>query len=450
MLTRFLTWWHAIRASLWAMPVVAVLVGIALAIGTAQIRIANTSGHPAWYLFSGDAGDVSAFLANLTSAVITLAALVVSITMVVLTLAAQQLGPRLIASFMSDQKTQGVLALFVGTAAYLLILLRITSGSAEGVPNLALTFASILVGLSVITLPLFVHHLARSIVADNVIMRVGASLDAAISEMPLADGDASIDPVVEAIGDSDWPVRLSRGGYIRAIDIDRLVTVAEENNALIMLRHRPGQHVLPGSIGAWIRAAKPLSEKCQAAVAASVLLGEERTPVQDIEFWLRQLVEVGVRALSPGQNDPYTAVAVIDRVALSLKLMMDRAPPRTTWRDSEGTARLLLPVSTFEGLLDAAFDHIRQYGAAHPAVMIRLAEKLAQLWPSASEMQKPAIEKHLELVLEAGRQSFAAESDRADLERHLAAALDERAMTTADAPEPEPPLALAERLKIGS
>jgi len=431
------------------MPVAAVLGGIALAIGAAQIKIVSDADHPAWYLFSGDAGDVSAFLANLTSAVITLAALVVSITMVVLTLAAQQLGPRLIASFMSDRKTQAVLALFVGTAAYLLIVLRITSGSAEGVPNLALTLGSILVGLSVITLPLFVHHLARSIVADNVIMRVGADLDAAISELLPADGDDAADPALDAIRDSDMPVRLSQGGYIQAVDIDRLVAVAKENDALIVLKHRPGQHVLPGGVGAWVRAVKRVSEECQAAIAASVLLGKERTPVQDIEFWLRQLVEVGVRALSPGQNDPYTVIAAIDRIALSLKRMMDRAPARTTWRDDNGTARLRLPVSTFEGVLDAAFDQIRQYGAGHPAVVIRLAEKLAQLWPSASEAQKPAIEKHLVLVLEAGRRNFEAESDRADLERHLAAALDERAMAAADAPEPKPPSLLAQRLAIG-
>lgn len=447
MLTRFLTWWHAVRASLWALPVAAVLGAIVLAIATAQIRISDT-GHPAWYLFGGDAGDVTNFLANLTSAVMTLATLVVSITMVVLTLAAQQLGPRLIESFMSDRKTQAALALFVGTAAYLLILLRITSGSVEGVPNLALTLASIFVGLSVIALPVFVHHLARSIVADNVIKRVGAALDHAVGEVLRADESDGVDPNAYAIRESDMPVRMGEGGYIQAIDIGRLVGVATENDAVIILKCRAGQHVLPGSIGAFVRAAETPSEEMQAAVAKSVLFGQERTPVQDLEFWLRQLVEVGVRALSPGQNDPYTVIAAVDRIALSLKLMMDRAPARTTWRDDDGRARLLLPVSTFEGLLDAAFDQIRQYGAAHPAVIIRLAEKLAQLWQFANDEQRPPIEKHLDLVLDAGRRNFESSSDRADLERHVAAALDERTTAAREAPEPTPPRSLARRLDL--
>lgn len=447
MLTRFLTWWHLVRASLWALPVAAVLGAMVLAVGTAQIRISNTD-HPAWYLFSGDAGDVSAFLANLASAMMTLAALVISITMVVLTLAAQQLGPRLITSFMSDQKTQAALALFLGTAAYLLILLRITSGSVEGAPNIALTVASILVALSVIMLPLFVHHLARSIVADNVIKRVGEALDAAISETLPADGYDGVDPALYTIQDGDAAVRLQEGGYIQAVDIDRLVAIAAENDALIVLKYRAGQHVLPGSVGAWVRSSGAVSEEVQAAIASSLLFGQERTPVQDLEFWLRQLVEVGVRALSPGQNDPYTVIAVVDRIALSLRLMMDRAPARTTWRDEEGGARLLLPVSTFEGLLDAAFDQIRQYGAAHPAVVIRLAEKLAQLWQFANDEQRPAIEKHLDLVLDSGRRNFVSSSDRADLDRHVAAALDERTAAAAEAPEPKPPRSLAQRLDI--
>lgn len=447
MLTRFLTWWHAIRASLWALPVTAVLGATILAIGAAQIRISNT-GNPAWYLFSGDAGDVSNFLANLTSAVMTLATLVISITMVVLTLAAQQLGPRLIASFMSDQRTQMALALFVGTAAYLLILLRITSGQVEGVPNIALTLASILVGLNVIMLPVFVHHLARSIVADNVVQRVGAALDHAIRDSLPEHCNDGPDPELYQVQDGDEVVRLPNGGYVQVVDIDRLVEAAAENNALILLHYRAGQHVLPGSIGAWVRSTEPLSERLTRTICEAVLFGHERTPVQDLEFWMRQLVEVGVRALSPGQNDPYTAIAAIDRIAMSLRLMMDRAPARPVRRDDGGTARLVMPVSTFEGLLNAAFDQFRQYGAAHPAVVIRVAEKLAQLWRFANDEQRPAIEKHLALVLEAGRREIVAASDREDLERHVAAALDERSTPASDAAAPQPPAALAQRLQI--
>jgi uncharacterized membrane protein len=424
MLARLITFWHDVRASLWALPVAAVLLAVAVAIAASQFKIAE-SAHPAWYLFSGDAGDVSSFLANLTTAMVTLATLVVSITMVVLTLAAQQLGPRLIASFMSDRKTQVALALFVGTAAYLLILLRISSGSSEGASNLALTFASLLVGLNVLVLPVFVHHLARSIVADNVIKRVGATLDEAVRNMLPGNRADGIDTRLWEARESDAPVKLPEGGYIQVIDADRLVSAAADNDAMIILKHRAGQHVLPGNVCALVRPGLALTDDLQKSIEHSVFFGQERTPVQDLEFSLRQLVEVGVRALSPGQNDPYTAIAVIDRIALSLRLIMDRGPPRTAWRDDKGKVRLLVPVSTFEGFLDAAFDQLRQCGAGHPSVIIRLAEKLAQLRELADAEQRPAIEKHLRLVLAAGQRHIEEPADRTDLERRVAAALGE-------------------------
>jgi uncharacterized membrane protein len=424
MLARLITFWHAMRASLWALPVTAVLLAVVLAGAASQFKIA-ASPHPAWYLFSGGAGDVSSFLANLTTAMVTLATLVISITMVVLTLAAQQLGPRLIVSFISDRKTQAALALFVGTAAYLLILLRISSGSSEGASNLALTFASLLVGLSVLALPIFVHHLARSIVADNVIKRVGATLDEAVRNMLPGSRADGIDTRLWEARESDAPVRLPEGGYIQVIDADRLVSAAADNDAMIILKHRAGQHLLPGSVCALVRPGLALTDDLQTLIEHSMLFGQERTPVQDLEFSLHQLVEVGVRALSPGQNDPYTAIAVIDRIALSLRLMMDRGPRSTAWRDDKGKVRLLVPVSTFEGFLDAAFDQLRQCGAGHPSVIIRLAEKLAQLRELADAEQRPAIEKHLRLVLAAGQRHIEEPADRTDLERRVAAALEE-------------------------
>jgi uncharacterized membrane protein len=425
MLARLLTFWHAVRASLWALPTGAVLMAAVLAGGASFVRIADKD-NPAWYLFSGDAGDVSSFLANLTTAMVTLATLVISITMVVLTLAAQQLGPRLIVSFMSDRKTQAALALFVGTAAYLLILLRISSGFSGGASNLALTFASLLVGFSVLALPIFVHHLARSIVADNVIQRVGATLDEAARNVLLGKRTDGFDTRLWEARGTDAPMRFSAGGYIQFIDSDQLVTAAADNDAMIILKHRAGQHVLPGSVCAWVRPGLALTAELQKTIEQSVLFGPERTPVQDLEFSLHQLVEVGVRALSPGQNDPNTAIAVIDRIAFSLRLMMDCAPPRTVWRDDRKTVRLLVPASTFAGLLDAAFEQLRQYGAGHPAVLIRLAEKLAQLRESADAEQRPAIEKHLQLVLAAGRRSIEEPADCADLEQRATAALEEK------------------------
>jgi uncharacterized membrane protein len=136
MLPRLLTLLHDLRSSLWALPLLMVIVAAVAAILAVHIPVREGT-DPVWFLYSGSAEEAPQFLSNLVTAMITMATLVVSITMVVLTLAAQQLGPRLIRSFMADRRTQMTLGLFVATVVYLLLVLRSVYGGTESVPNLA-------------------------------------------------------------------------------------------------------------------------------------------------------------------------------------------------------------------------------------------------------------------------------------------------------------------------
>lgn len=419
MIPRFVNAWHDVRSSLWALPFLMVLGSIALAYFAIQTKIGQGS-DPVWFLYSGDAAAAPQFLSNLLTSMITMATLAISITMVVLTLAAQQLGPRLIRSFMGDRRTQLALGLFIATVVYLLLVLRATSGATDSIPNLAVTGGTVLVLISVVTLVLFVHHLAYSIIADNVIDRVGARLDAdVIRMMPTEAPEQPEEPTLKQQG---APVHLSHGGYVQAIDYDGIVAAACAADARVEFAIRPGQHALPGRVFAYITPKKAAENEglCQAVEGATVI-GRVRTSVQDIEFSVRQLVEIALRALSPGINDPDTANAVVDRMTLSLGLIMTRSPAKSVWQDGDGKTRLVTPVSTFEGICDAAFNQIRQQ--ALTAVLIRMADNIGQLLEQAEDMHRPALEKHLKLVLDAGKRGIPAEEDLKDLEARAAEAL---------------------------
>jgi len=177
MFPRLLSVWRDVRSSLWGLPLAMVVAAAIIALLAVTLPLSQ-SDDPVWFLYSGDAKDAPQFLSNLVTAMITMATLVISITMVVLTLAAQQLGPRLIRSFMADRRTQVTLGLFVATVVYLLLVLRSTYGATDRVPNLAVTGGTALVLLCLVALLIFVHHLATSIIADNTIDRVGDALDA--------------------------------------------------------------------------------------------------------------------------------------------------------------------------------------------------------------------------------------------------------------------------------
>lgn len=422
MLARLIAFWAYLKESLWALPLSLVALAVALAIAAVEIHIVEATS--AWWIYGGTGENAADFLSSLLSSMINMATLAISITMVVLTLAAQQLGPRLIFNFMGDHRTQLALGTFIGTAVYLLLVLRIVQGRGlESVPNLAVTIGTVLVLVSVVTLVLFVHHLARSIVADTMIDRVGTALDHAIGrylpERREQDPSAGV-PIARHTG---APLRSDEGGYVQVINYDKLVAAAVEADAAIELDVRPGHHLLEQGTYGWAAPPSALTDDLRSEVENSVLIGKERTVVQDVEYSVRQLVEIALRALSSGVNDPYTALAAIDRLALSLGRVLEHGPPRVVWRDEEGKIRLVAPGSDFEGILDVAFTQIRQAASDHAAILIRLAEKLGQLANQADPHQCATLSKHLELVMAAGRRNLPEKADQVVLEKRVEFAL---------------------------
>ncbi len=413
MIPRLLTLWQNVRSSLWALPLAMMMAASLLALVALNAKI-ETGSDPVWFLYSGTARQAPQFLSNLVTAMITMATLAISITMVVLTLAAQQLGPRIIRNFMSNWQTQGALGLFVATVVYLLLVLRSSYGDGDTVANLAVTVGAVLVLVSVTTLLLFVHHLARSIIADNVIERVGEQLDDDIRRlMPEKDVEQTASPPPDDGGGAVVP--FAAGGYVQAIDFGAVVAAAVKAKARVKVDIRAGQHAVPGSILGRVWPPTAAKDKLTEALQSAVLMGGERTAVQDLEYSIHQLVEIALRALSPGINDPYTAIAALDRLTLSLSLVMTRGAGRSVWQDDNGVIRMVVTLSTFEGVTDAAFNQIRQLSAGMPAVLIRMADNIGQLLRLANDAQRPALEKHLRLVVNAGGRDIEDENDRNDL-----------------------------------
>jgi uncharacterized membrane protein len=425
MFPRLFKIWHDVRSSLWALPLLMVLVAAAAAILAVHIPV-RQGDDPVWFLYSGDAGAAPQFLSNLVTAMITMATLVVSITMVVLTLAAQQLGPRLIRSFMADRRTQATLGLFVATVVYLLLVLRTTYGGTDSVPNLAVTGGTVLVLLCLVALLIFVHHLASSIIADNTIDRVGAALDADIARL-LPDSDFEQASVPDKRPrETGAPLMLHRSGYVQALDHHGLVEIAKEADAVIEISFKPGRHVIEGTAFAWIAPADAATEKIEGRIQNCLMLGGERASVQDLETSIRQLVEVALRALSPSISDPFSATAVIDRLSMSLAKIMQRGEAQSVFTDEDDTVRLLAPRSTFAETVEEAFRQIRQHGHDEPAVLIRLVESLGQLLAQANETQRPVLEEQIEMVLDTGRRDIPQKQDLQTLEERAKLALDQR------------------------
>lgn len=410
----------SLRTSFWFVPSLMGLASIVLTVASfAMDKRLASSRISSPLLYVGDPADAQSVLATLLASMITMASLVFSITMVVLTLAASQFGPRLIRSFMANLQTQIVLGVFVMTIVYCLLALPgIEAREITGrQPYLSVSVALALTVFSVALLILFLDTLARSIVSETVIGRVGHDLDHLIEGFLTFDADC---PEVE-VG-QEAPADLERrasffgseaAGYVQAVEFEGLVELAEKNDVLVILYFRAGHYVVPGAPEIGVYPKERLTNDLANRIKATIITGVHRTPIQDPDFSIRHLDEIGVRALSTAINDPYTAVAVIDRLSASLSKLMARTLPSGIHRDSAGRPRVLSTATSYEGLLGAAFNQIRQYGAATPIIVLHLLEAIERIAHHVVlPMQHAALCIQASAIMKAAHQRITDDFDR--------------------------------------
>ena len=290
-----------------------------------------------------------------------------------------------------------------------------TQTEGEFIPHLSMSVGILLAFVCVGTLVFFVGHMASRINVDTVIELVSEDVRQAIRRLTLADrsaeaAEASFPAGVVAIPDS-------RRGYLQQLDEKRLAKWAERHGVLVQLLVRPGDYVFPGAA---IALATPSDDGVADAIRRTTALGAQRVSEADLEFAIRQLVEVAVRALSPGINDPHTAMSVLDRLGAALCDVADRHLPNgLTFR--AGKLVLIMPAVDYGGLADAMLHMIRQNAAGSPAVLIRMVEVLtAVIGRERDPNRMGVLRRHADLVLGDGERGISTPADLADLrERHV-------------------------------
>ena len=389
MRTRLAYLWHSANSSFWFIPVLLILVGLVLAVVCLVIDayagewIRNQVGYV--QLHPGGARQV---LSTIAGAMMTTASLVFSLTLVVLSLAAQSLGPRIVDQFMQDRLNQTMLGAFIGTFCYaLLVSLAVEEGSEQGrVPLLSILVGGITTIASLVLLIVYIHHISRSIQSDTMIARLNARLDERMQAyFPIDPYPATVpSPVVEPIG---VPSRLNAeaSGYVQMIDTGALIGIAAKNEMLVCLHARQGTFAIKGLPIMTVWGTETCPEEVGEALMGTLIFGPKRTDVQDVDLALRNITEIGVRALSPGINDYYTAIAAIDHLAEAAASLMRRTLPNPVVFDAEGRPRLIRPVPGFGDLLDVAFGDVLLAARDNPAVLIVMFERFATLTKCAQE-----------------------------------------------------------------
>lgn len=421
---------YKLDSSFWFLPGLMILAAIAVSFAMVALdrALLDASIDVSAWLYSATPDGARQLLTTIASSVITVTSLVFSMTLIALTLASQQLGPRLLENFMRNRPNQFVLGFFVATYVYALLVLRTVNdvGETPFVPSCATVAA---IGMSIASfgiLIFFIHHMAQSIQADAVVANVAANLDRLIAANLEKPGH-EIAPANEAAWPADFeegsaPLHAPETGYIQTLDADTLTTLAADRQVVLRLDCRPGHFVVAGFPVADVFPGSNLTDDLREEIFACFVFGPKRTPAQDVEYEIRVISEIAVRALSPGINDYYTATNCVDRLTAALVSILRSAFPPRDISDESGRVLLRTTPLDFEGLLGTAFNDIRQSATGNTAVTIRLLEALEVLAKaSRNGGQRKAVKKHLTMLERSVAEFIFDPSDRADAEGRLEA-----------------------------
>jgi uncharacterized membrane protein len=358
---------------------------------------------------------------------------VFSIMIVALTLAAQQFGPRLLHNFMRDRGNQVVLGTFTATFVYSLLVLQLVqkyeNANRDAVPELVVPVAIILAMLSLGVLIYFIHHVSTLIQVPELIARVGHDLEATIDHyfpniiLPQSVPDEAHGQRVAPPPDMERQsaaITAPRSGYFQAVEDDTLMELARQFDVILRLKPRPGDFLVRDDdvVLAW--PGERLCDELERQVRGALIIGNRRTRIQDIEFAVRELVEIALRALSPAINDPFTAMACIDHLAAGLCRLCRRGFPSRYRLDERGRLRVIIDPFTYQGIVDAAFNQIRQNAAHHVAVYISLLEAIAVVMRhTCNEEQRAALLRQARMIHACACEGFRDEEDRRDLEERF-------------------------------
>ena len=350
---------------------------------------------PSW-LTMGSIDDARAILSATMGAVATVLALIFSVALLVLSMVATLFGPRLLYRFLQDKVTQMTIGIFMATFVYISLVFLVTHQTATSVfnPQISLITSWVVVVISFGFLVYYSHRIATSIqnpdlvahVAGDVYPSAAGALERGLSE---GTGLAPDDTKILEEATKGAVVTSPHSGYLQYIDHEALVQAAKNAGAKIMLRFRPGQFVLRGEAIAAV-SPKESATLLDAVIRCSVKLGNHRTLTQDSEFGVAQIVEIGIRALSPAVNDTFTGLACVDWLGDVLISLAEKPPLEGNWYDLTGELRVWMPAIRLERLVKHAFDLIRQAGAQNPAVLIHQLDVIRRLAP-----RMPAPAKHM-------------------------------------------------------
>lgn len=421
---------EAVGAALWPVPTLIVVLAVGLGIGLPALDEQVDHRLPVGLqtlLFGGQADAARQLLSAIASGLITTVSLVFSLTVVVFQLASSQYSPRLLRLFPRDGLVRATLGVLVGAFVYALTVLRSVRG--EQVPRLSVSLAFVVTVAGALLLVFFLGHLVTELRVETMLQRVHREQQALqrslLDDDPEAEQPPSFRPE-ELRRDQPGVLLASRSGVLTTVDEHGLLELARELDLQLSVLRAVGEQITAGTPVVLARRAgvapdggasgpAEVDDRLRAGVEAALTVGYERTAAQDLGYGLQQLTDIYVKALSPGINDPTTAIASLGHLAALLAELAAHRLGARTLRDSDDQLRLVVAGPEFDQMLDSALGPLRRYGSSDPAVVLAGLRLLRDVgWAVHRPAQRQAVAEQLERLRAAAERNL---DDPRDLAR---------------------------------
>lgn len=328
---------YRFRESLFLLPSI-IVVGVALAeVAAALDRAAGPeTSIPLTVAMSSNAATW--LLSTVAGATITTAGVVFSLTVVSLQLASSQFSPRVMSSFVRDRPSQLVIGLLVATFIYSVLTLRhITGDGGAPAPRVSMTAAVVLTVATVLLIVAYLDRLARRLQVGEVVRTIAGEGEAVLAAMVAAGRGERPAAGEPAEADVTHVVPAPRAGWVTQAPAAEMLSAVPPGTT-VRVETRTGAYIHEGEALATLWPVPVDPEDVERRLSATVAIADTRTMQEDVDFALRQLVDIGLRALSPAINDPTTAVEASLRVGGLLRrlLVVDLPPPSSSPARREG------------------------------------------------------------------------------------------------------------------
>ncbi|MGY1747763.1 DUF2254 domain-containing protein [Modestobacter sp. SYSU DS0511] len=408
-----------VRGSLWPVPVIGIVLAVSLGILLPAVddRLTDFGDDPLTFAFGGGPAAARDLLNAIAGSLISVTGLVFSLTVLALQLSSSQYSPRLLQTFVTDRVVQLTLAQLVLTFVYALTVLRTvrtadaTTGESAFVPRLSISVAYLLTLGSVVALVLFLGHLASVLRVETMLRDVHDESSGTIArELGTREDHHRPDPGAPGVTRGRELLLTARSsGFLVGVDARAAVAAAAEAGAVVELGVRMGDSVVEGTpvARAWLQpGADPDVRALTDRLDGALRLHFERSAGRDVAYGLRKVVDIALRALSPGINDPTTAVHALSHASALLGRLAVNPADERVFRDEAGTVRVVVPPWDLPALLQLAVEEPLHVADGQPAVLRRMAGLLREFaWRARGRGVDDLVLHYADAVAESARRS---------------------------------------------